>query len=339
MSRIFLSHATEERDLVVHLANYLEKNNLEAWYAPRNIMGGIDYDKEIIAAIKECSAFVLILSHNSDASEDVKTEVYHAVKFKKVVICLDVEDIEPENLSYLLGMRHRLNWLEHRDETLDRLAHDIKMLSEPASFKTAKPIIETKPAIEVKTKVETQAVIKIPASKPEGKREPKIGNLKKFLTGAATVIAVSCTILFIYAYADKSVNDKSVEIKETNKAETNLVISSDTLISSDDNTFATSALENALTPKRQKKTATTKNHTKTVTGKGIVVNVPENDWLNIRARPTIRSSILAKLNNGDIIKINSRYKKPNTGTIWYNVTDEKTNITGFVSSKYIRKLK
>ena len=31
MSRIFLSHATEEHDLVVHLANYIEKNDLEAW--------------------------------------------------------------------------------------------------------------------------------------------------------------------------------------------------------------------------------------------------------------------------------------------------------------------
>ena len=161
MGRIFLSHATEEHELVVHLANYLEKNNFRAWYAPRDIVGGIDYDREIIAAIKDCRAFVLLLSRNSDASEDVKTEVYHAVKFKKQVICLDVDDVEPENLSYLLGMRHRLNWLERRDETLDKLIHDISLIHEPDSEPhTPEPAIK-------------------PAPKPEPKPEPT-GDIKGF---------------------------------------------------------------------------------------------------------------------------------------------------------------
>lgn len=192
MSKIFLSHATEEHDLVVHLANYIEKNNLEAWYAPRNIMGGIDYDREIIAAIKDCRAFVLILSRNSDASEDVKTEVYHAVKFKKVVICLDVDDVEPENLSYLLGMRHRLNWLERRDETLDKLVHDIKMIPESDSCETTEP------------KSETEAVIKklrqsnIQPRVPETEREPKKQSLRKILVNAlAVIITVLCVMFFI----------------------------------------------------------------------------------------------------------------------------------------------
>ncbi len=146
MSRIFLSHATEEHELVVHIANYLEKNNFRAWYAPRDIVGGIDYDREIITAIKDCRAFVLLLSRNSDASEDVKTEVYHAVKFKKQVICLDVDDVEPENLSYLLGMRHRLNWLERRDETLDKLIHDIRVIHESDSEPhTPEPVIKPTP--------------------------------------------------------------------------------------------------------------------------------------------------------------------------------------------------
>ena len=162
MGRIFLSHATEEHELVVHLANYLEKNNFRAWYAPRDIVGGIDYDREIIAAIKDCRAFVLLLSRNSDASEDVKTEVYHAVKFKKQVICLDVDDVEPENLSYLLGMRHRLNWLERRDETLDKLIHDIRVIHEPDSEpRTPEPVIKT------------------PAPKPKPEPEPT-GNIKGF---------------------------------------------------------------------------------------------------------------------------------------------------------------
>ncbi|MBQ7267159.1 MAG: DUF4115 domain-containing protein [Synergistaceae bacterium] len=187
-----MSHATEEHDLVVHLANYLEKNDLEAWYAPRNIMGGIDYDKEIIAAIKDCRAFVLILSRNSDASEDVKTEVYHAVKFKKVVICLDVDDVEPENLSYLLGMRHRLNWLERRDETLDKLVHDIKMIPEPDSCESTKTIIE------------------FSDPKPEAERRSKIGSFRKILWVLAIVVIITSCVIFpkIYMRADKPVSEE-----------------------------------------------------------------------------------------------------------------------------------
>ena len=334
MSKIFLSHATEEHHLVVHLANYLEKNNLEAWYAPRNIMGGIDYDKEIIAAIKDCRAFVLLLSRNSDASEDVKTEVYHAVKFNKLVICLDVDEVEPENLSYLLGMRHRLNWLERRDETLAKLVHDIKMIPDPVSCETPKSTVKAEPVVATETQAEIEAVIKSSAYKSEAKSETKTGGFRKVLCAVAiAVVAVSCVILSMHTDEVAGTNS-SVELQEETGAEINLSITSDTVAS--DDTLTASAQQNSTTHKRQKKAKVAESHTKPARGKGIVVNVPEDDYLNLRAQPTTRSSILAKLNNGDIIKVNSQYKKPDTGTLWYNITDEKTNTTGFVSSRYIK---
>ena len=158
MSRIFLSHAAEEHDLAVHLANYLEKNDLEAWYSPRDIKGGEDYDREIITAIRDCRAFVLILSKNSDASRHVKTEVYHAAKYEKQIICLRVDDVEPENLTYILGMRHRLNWLERRDETLDTLIHDIQKIPDPSPESAS----------------ELKAELKPESPKPEPKNDSKI---------------------------------------------------------------------------------------------------------------------------------------------------------------------
>lgn len=207
MGRIFLSHATEEHELVIHLANYLEKNNLKAWYAPRDIMGGIDYDKEIIAAIKDCRAFVLLLSKNSDASEDVKTEVYHAVKYHKQVICLDVDDVEPENLSYLLGMRHRLNWLERRDETLDKLIQDIKRIPVSASTETSKPTVRT-----------PEMALKVPKPKPKIKHEPEhkpergAGKLRKILySGIVVVIVVLCVVFEMFlSRSNKSENNPAI---------------------------------------------------------------------------------------------------------------------------------
>lgn len=303
MSQIFLSHATEEHELVIHLANHLEKNNLKAWYAPRDIMGGIDYDKEIIAAIKDCRAFVLLLSKNSDASEDVKTEVYHAVKYKKQVICLDVDDVEPENLSYLLGMRHHLNWLERRDETLDKLIHDIKCISENDSDETTEPAIEAE-------KIE-----------PEEKREPAKRSFKKILCAVIIFLAVVSSLIF-FMHADRS-EENSQGTHEAVSANENLAVISN------DNNFAASSVKK--TKQKAKKLS--------VRGKCVVVNVPEDDVLNMRKRPTMRSSVIARFNNGDILEINSGYKRSGSGTLWYNVTDSRTGSTGFVSSKYVRRLK
>ena len=272
MSRIFLSHATEEHELVIHLANHLEKNNLKAWYAPRDIMGGIDYDKEIIAAIKDCRAFVLLLSRNSDASEDVKTEVYHAVKYHKQVICLDVDDVEPENLSYLLGMRHRLNWLERRDETLDKLVHDIKRIPEPASDGVAQPdvevkprieanpavkvepkleaepVIETKPKAEIKPPVETKPKVEAKPTVNVSKPEPKTDGFVKILI-AGLMIAFVAVLVILLMHAGKYASWNSTwdydiifnlarngtpeKIRNAARAGANFAITSDTLGSED----------------------------------------------------------------------------------------------------------
>lgn len=464
MCRIFLSYATEEHDLAEHIANYLENNNLEALHAPRNIrniMGKIDYDKEVIEVINDCCAFVLLLSRNSDASEDVKIELDHAVKFKKQIICLDVDDLEPENLSYILGMCSRLNWLERRDETLDRLVHDIKRINELTSDETAKPTIETNPIIKVpepETKAEhepeagveqkSEPAINIPDPELEIKRNKIIGG---FLL-AVIFIAIIC-VLPLVEHVDISpariiqLAEKGTpaEIREAAKAGADFTITSGTLGLSDDLTTlflavntntpeavraitetgvdinAVGSKETGFTALMQAsgggelkvveilidadadvniqndegltalmvaaacnkpdvvkfllnhgadrnirdnsgRTAYDHAHEREDEGKdvdpsilhllnpdedklgnsarerGIVVNVPENDSLNVRKRPNINSSVLARLNNGDIVRINREYKKPKTGTLWYNITDNKTGITGFVASKYVRKL-
>ena len=126
--KIFISHASQEHDLAEHIANYLESRkeyDFKAWYAPRDIRAGYDYDQEILNGIEECRVFVLLLSAHSDTSVHVKRELYDAVENGKRVICLEFERINPQNLRYLLGMKHRLNWLERRDETLDELIRNI----------------------------------------------------------------------------------------------------------------------------------------------------------------------------------------------------------------------
>ena len=128
MGKIFISYKSEEYKIAEHLAKYLEGRGFETWFAPRNIIkgGGGDYDTQIDNAIKDCRAFILLLSKNSDISKQVKRELKLALDdYDKGVFPLRIDDVKPDNLRYLLGTIHIVEWLNKRDETLNELIDSI----------------------------------------------------------------------------------------------------------------------------------------------------------------------------------------------------------------------
>lgn len=122
---IFLSHHSSTVQLAAHLARYLEKNGLNAWYAPKDIRSGEQWDEAILNAIKACQAVVLLFCAQADSSRQIKRELSLADKYKKPVFWLRVERVEPNNLSYFLTSTQWLDWLDTRDDTLETLVHDI----------------------------------------------------------------------------------------------------------------------------------------------------------------------------------------------------------------------
>ena len=66
--KVFLSHHSSTIELVEHLSRYLEKNNIDTWYAPRDIPAGADWPNEIENAISNCSAFVLLFCAMADSA-------------------------------------------------------------------------------------------------------------------------------------------------------------------------------------------------------------------------------------------------------------------------------
>lgn len=123
--KVFLSHHSSKIELVEHLSRYLEKNDIETWYAPRNIPAGADWPNEIESAISSCFAFVLLFCAMADSSQQVKRELALADKYKKPVFWVKIENVEPNNLGYFLTATQWLNWLDNRDDTLEQLVRDI----------------------------------------------------------------------------------------------------------------------------------------------------------------------------------------------------------------------
>ena len=62
------------------------------------------------------------------------------------------------------------------------------------------------------------------------------------------------------------------------------------------------------------------------------------DVLNVRAKPSIRSRIVGKLEEGDYVE-GSKRKRDNTGRTWYYVhfQDGITEINGWVAAEYIER--
>lgn len=129
-SIIFLSHHSSQKELVQHLSKYLERHGLKTWFAPRDIRSGEAWDESINNAIQNCQAVVLLFTAKADASIQVKRELALADKYKKPVFWLRLEKVEPNNLSYFLTSTQWLDWMDQRDETLERLIYDIKSISE-----------------------------------------------------------------------------------------------------------------------------------------------------------------------------------------------------------------
>ena len=122
----FISYHNSKLQLAEHIANYLENHEIPCWLAPRNVPVGSVWDDEITKALKNSSALVLLFCEQADMSLHVKREIQLAEKYGATLYPLKVQNVEPEHLAYFLETSQWISWMDHRDETLDRLVRSIK---------------------------------------------------------------------------------------------------------------------------------------------------------------------------------------------------------------------
>ena len=114
---LFISFATENKEIADYLVERIEKRGYRCFIAPRDIRVGSEYAVEIIHAISNSTAFLLVFSSESDKSPYVIREVNSAVSRNKPIIPLRIEDFLPsEAMEFYLGPTH---WLDAFPEILD----------------------------------------------------------------------------------------------------------------------------------------------------------------------------------------------------------------------------
>lgn len=81
-----------------------EKNSIASWMAPYDIPPGSSYAGVIEEAVRNCGAFLLVLTTASQDSKHVTREVDRSITYEKTIIPVKLENVELNaDFSYYLS--------------------------------------------------------------------------------------------------------------------------------------------------------------------------------------------------------------------------------------------
>lgn len=178
---VFISYSTKESDIANLVHSYLEGNGIHCWIASRNIEGGESFAEQIVLAIRDCCAFVMIASPNSDSSPHVSNELSLALGNKKKIIPLRVSDYQLSAASeYYL---QQAQWIDASKDMNEALRHLIKAVRPtlPETEATASAVSEViVPAQTKQKKDENEAKDDLPEFSREEIVELLLSKIEKF---------------------------------------------------------------------------------------------------------------------------------------------------------------
>ena len=111
MADVFISKSTKDDALALSIFDVLERNGIDCWISNRDLTTNPTdlYARDIVDAILEAKAVLLILSVNSNKSRHVMNEVSTACDHGKKVFVLQIDDVVPaKEFDYYLSQEQRI---------------------------------------------------------------------------------------------------------------------------------------------------------------------------------------------------------------------------------------
>ena len=108
MSRIFISYSRRDREMVDSIVEKIEAAGIGIWIDREDIKAGKTWRVQIVEAIATCDAFVLMLSSNSAASDNVRREIDLAQDAGRAIFIMRLDPVKlpAEMLYQLVGLQH-----------------------------------------------------------------------------------------------------------------------------------------------------------------------------------------------------------------------------------------
>ena len=122
---LFISHSSEDAETALALVADFENRNITWWVALRDIPMGSSYHEEIVHAIENSRAVLLLFSSSANKSAHVLREVELAEQGRKPISSLRIDVSDPAGgLKYMLANKQ---WVE-RKALGNRLVETIEQL-------------------------------------------------------------------------------------------------------------------------------------------------------------------------------------------------------------------
>jgi len=136
---VFISYSSKDKQIADAICHTIEQYRIACWIAPRDVIPGAPYAKEIINGIKNCRIMVLIYSEYANASEHVCNEIDWAFHEGKIIIPFLVDNTPMnEEINYYLRRKHWLiaypNYEEKFYSLVETIAGLLQIRIEPNSF-------------------------------------------------------------------------------------------------------------------------------------------------------------------------------------------------------------
>jgi len=127
MGFVFISYSRQDTKIVDHVVARLKSDGFEVWLDRENIKGGDLWRKQIVKAIHTSDAFLLMLSPNSTASDNVRKEVDLAESAKRRLFPFVLASVDlPEELLYQLSGVQWIEFYANPDESYQELVNILR---------------------------------------------------------------------------------------------------------------------------------------------------------------------------------------------------------------------
>ncbi len=106
---VFISYSRKDSEHALSLAERLRAEGIQVWIDQHGIIGAEQWATEIVEGIKGCSTFILLISPDSVASENVLRELSLANESRKRILPVEIQTIElPSSFMYPLAGLQRV---------------------------------------------------------------------------------------------------------------------------------------------------------------------------------------------------------------------------------------
>ena len=126
MAQIFISYSRKDSEVVDRLNQKLAAAGLDVWLDREDMQGGDLWRRQIVEAIANCSAFVIILSPNSVQSNNARKELDIAEEKSRRIIPVMISKISiPAEMEYQLVGVQIIDLSSNLEAGLNRLIESL----------------------------------------------------------------------------------------------------------------------------------------------------------------------------------------------------------------------